>query len=176
MYILTTYLRTDYDKRHTRPLIREGAPNWQDRNFLYIINIWSWAPDGAQYKDRPTDWPSVVNWPYLTCGFRSKDCLAKGLRVGVGQPKDWGLRVGLWEVPTASTVGAPKPASHILLLALASTFILQLEFHWTHDHILVSHFSGESCNPRSPTAVTNLFYIYIVLCYITWSCTTSYWG
>jgi hypothetical protein len=66
MYILTTDLMTDYDKRQTRPLVREGAPNWQDRNFLYIINIWSWAPDGARHQDRLTDWPSVVNWPDLS--------------------------------------------------------------------------------------------------------------
>jgi hypothetical protein len=38
MYMLTTDLMTDYDKRQTRPLVREGAPNWQDRNFLYIIS------------------------------------------------------------------------------------------------------------------------------------------
>jgi hypothetical protein len=42
-------LVTDYDKWQTRPLVREGAPNLQDRNFLYIINIWSWATDGAQH-------------------------------------------------------------------------------------------------------------------------------
>jgi hypothetical protein len=55
----------NYDKRQTRPLVREGAPNWQDWNFHYIINIWSWAPDGARHQDRPTDWPSVVTWPDL---------------------------------------------------------------------------------------------------------------
>jgi hypothetical protein len=53
-------------KWQTRPLFRDGAPNWQNCNFHYIINIWSWAPDGARHQDRPTDWPSVVTWPDLT--------------------------------------------------------------------------------------------------------------
>jgi hypothetical protein len=34
-------------KRQTRPLVREGAPQEQDRNCHKVINIWSWAPDGA---------------------------------------------------------------------------------------------------------------------------------
>jgi hypothetical protein len=51
MYILTTDLMTDYDKWQTRPLVREGAPYWQDCNFQNIIS-----------GDRPTDWPSVIKW------------------------------------------------------------------------------------------------------------------
>jgi hypothetical protein len=47
--LLTTDLMMDYDKWQTRPLVREGAPNWQDCNFQYITNIWSWAPDGARH-------------------------------------------------------------------------------------------------------------------------------
>jgi hypothetical protein len=31
-------------KRQTRPLVREGAPEKQDRNCQRVINIWSWAP------------------------------------------------------------------------------------------------------------------------------------
>jgi hypothetical protein len=47
---------TNYDKRQIRPLVREVAPNWQDRNFQNIINIWSWAPDVARHQaDRLTD-------------------------------------------------------------------------------------------------------------------------
>jgi hypothetical protein len=30
---------TDYDKWQTQPLVREGAPNWQDCNFQNIIMI-----------------------------------------------------------------------------------------------------------------------------------------
>jgi hypothetical protein len=38
-------------KRQTRPLVREGAPQKQDRNCQKVINIWSWAPDGARHQD-----------------------------------------------------------------------------------------------------------------------------
>jgi hypothetical protein len=43
-------------KTQTRPLVREGAPQKQDRNCLTVINIWSWAPDGAWHQDLLTDW------------------------------------------------------------------------------------------------------------------------
>jgi hypothetical protein len=33
-------------KWQTRPLVREGAPQKQDRNCQTVIHIWSWAPDG----------------------------------------------------------------------------------------------------------------------------------
>jgi hypothetical protein len=42
-------------KRQTRPLVREGAPQEQDRNCQTVINIWSWAPDGARNQDLLTD-------------------------------------------------------------------------------------------------------------------------
>jgi hypothetical protein len=32
-------------KRQTRPLVREGAPQKQDRNCQAVINIWSWLTD-----------------------------------------------------------------------------------------------------------------------------------
>jgi hypothetical protein len=49
-----------------RPLVREGAPQKQDRNCqTVIINIWSWAPDGARHQDLLTDWPSVAMWLWL---------------------------------------------------------------------------------------------------------------
>jgi hypothetical protein len=35
-------------KRQTRPLVREGAPQKQDRNSQIVINIWSWAPADRQ--------------------------------------------------------------------------------------------------------------------------------
>jgi hypothetical protein len=44
LYIMTNDLTTadnDSDKRETRPLVREGAPQKQDRNCQTIINIWS---------------------------------------------------------------------------------------------------------------------------------------
>jgi hypothetical protein len=42
-------------KRQTRPLVREGAPQEQDRNCHTVINISSWAPDGARHQDILTD-------------------------------------------------------------------------------------------------------------------------
>jgi hypothetical protein len=53
-------------KRQTRPLIREGVPQKQDRNCQTVIHIWSWAPDGARHKDLLTNWPSVAMWLTLT--------------------------------------------------------------------------------------------------------------
>jgi hypothetical protein len=47
-------------KRQTRPLVREGAPQKQDRKYQTVKNIWSWAPDGARHQDLLTDWPSVA--------------------------------------------------------------------------------------------------------------------
>jgi hypothetical protein len=48
-------------KRQTRPLVREGAPQKQDRNCQTVINIWSWVPDGARHQD----WLSVTMWLWL---------------------------------------------------------------------------------------------------------------
>jgi hypothetical protein len=47
-------------KRQTQPLIREGAPQKQDRNCQTVINIWSSNPDGAQHHDWLTDW--LTDW------------------------------------------------------------------------------------------------------------------
>jgi hypothetical protein len=33
-----------------------------DRNWQTVINIWSWAPNGARHQDLLTDWPWVVMW------------------------------------------------------------------------------------------------------------------
>jgi hypothetical protein len=52
-------------KKQTRPLVREGAPETQDRNCQRVINIWSWAPDGARHQDLQIDWPSVAMWLWL---------------------------------------------------------------------------------------------------------------
>jgi hypothetical protein len=43
-------------KRQIRPLVREGAPQKQGRKCQTVINIWSWAPDGARHQDLLTDW------------------------------------------------------------------------------------------------------------------------
>jgi hypothetical protein len=52
-------------KRQTRPLVREGASRKQDCNCQKVINIWSWAPDGARHQDLLIDWPSVAMWLWL---------------------------------------------------------------------------------------------------------------
>jgi hypothetical protein len=46
------------------------AQEKQDRNCqTIIINIWSWAPDGARHQDSLIDWPSVAMWPWLWLNF-----------------------------------------------------------------------------------------------------------
>jgi hypothetical protein len=52
-------------KRQTRPLVREDAPQNQDRNCQTVINIWSWAQMWARHQDLLTDWPSVAMWLWL---------------------------------------------------------------------------------------------------------------
>jgi hypothetical protein len=37
----------------------------QDRNCQTVINIWSWASDGARQQDLLTYWPSVAMWLWL---------------------------------------------------------------------------------------------------------------
>jgi hypothetical protein len=54
------------NKRQTHPLVREGAPQGQNRNCQTVTNISSWAPDGARHQDRQTDWPSVAMWLRLS--------------------------------------------------------------------------------------------------------------
>jgi hypothetical protein len=45
----------------TRPLVRGGARHRKkNSNSQIVLNIWSWAPDGARHQDWLTDWPSVV--------------------------------------------------------------------------------------------------------------------
>jgi hypothetical protein len=51
--------KTDLSSRKT------GCPSTQDRNCQKVINIWSWAPDGARQQDLLIDWPSVAMWHWL---------------------------------------------------------------------------------------------------------------
>jgi hypothetical protein len=52
-------------KRQTRPLVREGAPQKQDRKCQTIKNIWSWAPNGGS-TPKLTDWLIVSRNVTLT--------------------------------------------------------------------------------------------------------------
>jgi hypothetical protein len=89
-------------KRHTRPLVREGAPQKQHRNCQRVINIWSRAPDGARRWDLLIDWPSVAMWlwlwllsvedtrepqPWVSCGSRQP------ARTGAVEQRHWGIYI-----------------------------------------------------------------------------------
>jgi hypothetical protein len=43
----------------------DRAPQKHDRNCQRVINIWTWAPDGARHQDLLIDWPSVTMWLWL---------------------------------------------------------------------------------------------------------------
>jgi hypothetical protein len=70
-------------KLQTRFLVREGAPQKQDRNCQTAINIWLWAPDGARHQDLRTDWPSVAMWLWLWLWLR------ESLQRAVGSVGGW---------------------------------------------------------------------------------------
>jgi hypothetical protein len=55
---MTKYITADNDcdKRQTRPLVRLGVQQRQDRDCQTVINIWPWAVEGARYQDWLTDW------------------------------------------------------------------------------------------------------------------------
>jgi hypothetical protein len=65
------------NKRQPRPLVREGASQKQDRNCQRVINIWSWAPDGARHQDLLVDWPSIAMWLWLA--VVKVNCLHQGI-------------------------------------------------------------------------------------------------
>jgi hypothetical protein len=58
------------DQKHiqdTDPSSRQrGAPQKQDRNCQTVINIWSWAPDGARHLDLLTDRQSQCDFDFDT--------------------------------------------------------------------------------------------------------------
>jgi hypothetical protein len=78
-------------KRQTHPLVREGAPQKQDRNCQTAINIWSWAPDGDRHQDLVTDWVSVAMWLWLWlhCKTRSHQTIVKPIT-------DWDLACAMY--------------------------------------------------------------------------------
>jgi hypothetical protein len=85
----TTLARTSIlYKRQTGPLVREGAPQNQDCKCRIVINIWSWASDGARHQDLLIDWSSVTMWLDLTGVVQwLRLALSKGTNwVGVSPP------------------------------------------------------------------------------------------
>jgi hypothetical protein len=57
-------------KRQILSLVREGAPQPQDRNCQTVINIWSWVADGARHQDLLIDRPSVAMWLWFWLWIR----------------------------------------------------------------------------------------------------------
>jgi hypothetical protein len=51
-------------KRQIRPFVREGVAQKQDCNCQTVINIWSWAPDGARHQDLLTDCQSQCHFDF----------------------------------------------------------------------------------------------------------------
>jgi hypothetical protein len=72
LYIMTNglLLPTMTDKGQTCPLVRMGALQRQDPYCQAVINIWSWAPDGARHQDWLTDWLTVSRTVLLTLTFK----------------------------------------------------------------------------------------------------------
>jgi hypothetical protein len=75
-------------QKQTRPLVREGAPQKQDRNCQRVINIWSWARDGARRQELTIDWSSVSMWLWLDFDY---PCTLSGGKVTSG-----GVRCSKW--------------------------------------------------------------------------------
>jgi hypothetical protein len=51
-------------KRHTRPLVREGAPHQQTRNYLTVVKNLVVSPRWVRYSK--TDWPTDRRSSYKT--------------------------------------------------------------------------------------------------------------
>jgi hypothetical protein len=47
-------------KWQTHPLVREGAPHWQNRNCLTATKILPWAPEGDWHQYWLADWSLVI--------------------------------------------------------------------------------------------------------------------
>jgi hypothetical protein len=109
----------DCDKWQTSPLVREGAPHRQTRNFPTVPKIWSWAPDGARRTDWLTDCRSWRDF--------DKHCLVIEIisngpnRVGVSpllhlrtitDPVSEMCFLALWEYGTMDKVQKPCNSIH----------------------------------------------------------------
>jgi hypothetical protein len=68
-------------KRQTRPLVRKGAPQKQDRNCQTVINMWSWALDGARHQDLLTDW--LTDWLTVAVWLWLWLWQSRGKRMGI---------------------------------------------------------------------------------------------
>jgi hypothetical protein len=103
----------DSDKRQTRPLVREGAPQKQDCNCQTIINIWSWAPDGVRHQEVLTDCQSQCDFDFdfeLVESAESYGC-------------------GKWKAGSRGwgQFGNPEEGEHLLLEAAAKQRLVKTE-------------------------------------------------
>jgi hypothetical protein len=117
-------------KRQTRPLVREGAPQKQDRNYQTVINIWLWAPDGA----RLTDWPSVAMRLWLGIYLKYRR-----LKLGGGQAYD---RSSNW---TAVVAGATNDRAWSAVLNLDWQDALHMLYIHTYTYIYINSMENVSC-------------------------------
>jgi hypothetical protein len=67
-------------KRQTRPFVREGAPQKQDRNCQIVIAKYLVMSPRWGSTPRLTDWPSVAMW--LWVGYWGEVCVASSIIVG----------------------------------------------------------------------------------------------
>jgi hypothetical protein len=79
----------------TNPSSRQrGRPTKkQDRNCQTVINIWSWAPDGARHQDLKTDWPSVAIWLWLLGDWVIHRSPASRSRRRKGKSRAWDSKI-----------------------------------------------------------------------------------
>jgi hypothetical protein len=79
-----------------RPILSsERAPHKKkDRNCQTIINIWSWAPNGARLQDLLTDWPSVAMWLWLWLDATEHTTVVTSEGSSFGMPACWDISFG----------------------------------------------------------------------------------
>jgi hypothetical protein len=82
-------------------LVREGAPQKQGRNCQTVINIWSWAPNGARHQDLLTDWLTVSRNDFDSDLWvrQLEDSSARYLQWETRKPaRAWSLKHGSWVI------------------------------------------------------------------------------
>jgi hypothetical protein len=89
LYILCRRKKTD--KWQTRPLVREGAPKWQDSNFQKKKkwDLWSKVPDWARHQDI-----SMTDWLTVSCNVTLTLTLA--LTLTLTRPPLWSSGQSSW--------------------------------------------------------------------------------
>jgi hypothetical protein len=68
----------------------ERSPHKNKTVTVKLINIWSWAPDGARRQDLLTDWPSVAMWLWLRLFVREITFVKEGSNTSTVALRDVG--------------------------------------------------------------------------------------